>query len=65
MLGNVPWYDALSNTPVHETLMTLTDVVLQAQGQFGPQHDERKGGVEVHVVCVVHSVLLTCEATKA
>lgn len=38
---------------------TLTNVVLQTQGKFGPQHDKCKRGVEVHIICVVHSVLLT------
>jgi len=42
---------------------SLTDIVLHAQGEFGPQHDEGEGGVEVHVVRVVHPVLLACGTT--
>lgn len=36
----------------------LTNVILQADLQFGPQHDESKGSVEVDIVSVVHPVLL-------
>lgn len=37
---------------------SLTNVILQADLQLGPQHDESKGGVEVDIIGVVHPVLL-------
>lgn len=37
---------------------SLTNVILQANLQLGPQHDESKGGIEVDIVGVVHPVLL-------
>lgn len=36
----------------------LTNVILQADLQLGPQHDESKGSVEVDIISVVHPVLL-------
>lgn len=41
------------------TKETLTHVILQAELEFGPEHDEGKGGVEVDIVCVIHAIFLT------
>lgn len=37
---------------------SLTNVILQADLQLGPQHDESKGGIEVDIIGVIHPVLL-------
>lgn len=44
---------------MRNTGLPLTDIILQTQSEFRPQHDECKRGVVVHVIRVVHSVLLT------
>lgn len=46
------------------TWLARTDIILQTQSEFRPQHDECKRGVVVHVIRVVHSVLLTWGAKE-
>lgn len=70
-MAHIPTAAAVSNHPslpkvkpqagtkaLVDTLGTLTNVILQADLQLGPQHDESKGGVEMDIVGVVHAVLL-------
>lgn len=37
---------------------TLTHIILQAELEFGPEHDEGKGSVKVDIICVVHAIFL-------
>lgn len=41
--------------------VALTNVILQAESKFGPQHDEGEGCIEVHIIRVIHPVLLSCK----
>lgn len=36
----------------------LTHVILQAELEFGPEHDEGEGSIEVNIVRVVHAIFL-------
>lgn len=40
------------------TTVSLTHVILQAELNFGPEHNEGKGSIKVDIICVVHAILL-------